>query len=80
MGITMNIKVVLEPSEEGGYTIYVPSLPGCISEGETINVSDYQDFLEVTFVNCFIISHIPHQKHTTRVFLRSKVDYSPDYY
>ena len=22
-------------SEEGGYTVYVPSLPGCISEGET---------------------------------------------
>ena len=32
----MNLKVVLEPSEEGGYTVYVPSLPGCISEGETI--------------------------------------------
>lgn len=32
----MNIKVVLEPSDEGGYTVYVPSLPGCISEGETI--------------------------------------------
>jgi predicted RNase H-like HicB family nuclease len=32
----MNLKVVLEPSEEGGYTIYAPSLPGCISEGETV--------------------------------------------
>jgi predicted RNase H-like HicB family nuclease len=31
----MRLKVVLEPSEEGGYTVYVPSLPGCISEGET---------------------------------------------
>lgn len=31
----MNLKVVLEPSDEGGYTVYVPSLPGCISEGET---------------------------------------------
>ena len=31
----MRLKVVLEASEEGGYTIYVPSLPGCISEGET---------------------------------------------
>lgn len=25
----------MEPAEEGGYTVYVPSLPGCISEGET---------------------------------------------
>ena len=33
----MRMKVVLEPSEEGGYTIYAPSLPGCISEGDTID-------------------------------------------
>jgi len=30
----MMLKVVFEPSEEGGYTVYVPSLPGCISEGD----------------------------------------------
>ena len=30
----MKIKVILEPSAEGGFTIYAPSLPGCISEGE----------------------------------------------
>ena len=29
----MQIKIVLEPSEEGGYTAIVPSLPGCFSEG-----------------------------------------------
>ncbi len=28
-------KVVLESGEEGGYTIYVPSVPACISEGDT---------------------------------------------
>ena len=32
----MKIKVVLEKCEEGGYTVYVPSLPGCISEGDSI--------------------------------------------
>jgi len=31
----MKLSVVLQASEEGGYTIYAPSLPGCISEGET---------------------------------------------
>lgn len=31
----MKFKVVLEPSEEGGFTVFVPSLPGCISQGET---------------------------------------------
>lgn len=32
----MRFKVILEPSDEGGYTAYVPALPGCISEGETV--------------------------------------------
>ena len=31
----MRLRMILEPSEEGGYTAWVPSLPGCISEGET---------------------------------------------
>ncbi len=31
----MKFKVVLEKSDEGGFTVYVPSLPGCISEGDT---------------------------------------------
>ena len=31
----MKLKIVLEPSDEGGYTAYVPALPGCISEGDT---------------------------------------------
>jgi predicted RNase H-like HicB family nuclease len=31
----MKLKIILEPSEDGGYTVYVPSLPGCISEGNT---------------------------------------------
>ena len=32
----MKLNVILEPSDEGGYTVYVPSLPGCISEGDNI--------------------------------------------
>ena len=31
----MRLRVMLEPSEDGGYTVTVPSLPGCISEGDT---------------------------------------------
>lgn len=27
--------VVFEEAEEGGYTVCAPSLPGCISEGDT---------------------------------------------
>ena len=33
----MKVKeAVLEPTEEGGYTVSVPFLPGCISEGDTL--------------------------------------------
>ena len=31
----MKINIILEPSDEGGYTVFVPELLGCISEGET---------------------------------------------
>ena len=31
----MKLRVILEPSEEGGYTAVVPALPACISEGDT---------------------------------------------
>jgi predicted RNase H-like HicB family nuclease len=28
-------QVILIPAEEGGYTVVVPVLPGCVSEGDT---------------------------------------------
>ena len=31
----MKIKIHLEPSKDKGYTVIAPSLPGCISEGDT---------------------------------------------
>jgi predicted RNase H-like HicB family nuclease len=31
----MKLRVALQPSEEGGFTVYVPALPGCISEGDS---------------------------------------------
>ena len=32
----MVVKVIFEPSDEGGFTAYVPALPGCLSEGDTL--------------------------------------------
>jgi predicted RNase H-like HicB family nuclease len=32
----MLFKVVFEVSDEGGYTAFVPALPGCISEGDSL--------------------------------------------
>jgi predicted RNase H-like HicB family nuclease len=30
----MKLRVILEPSDDGGYTVIAPALPGCISEGD----------------------------------------------
>ena len=31
-----SFSVIFEPAEEGGYTVIVPSLPGCVTEGDTL--------------------------------------------
>ena len=33
---TVDYKVLLEPAPEGGYVVYCPSLPGCYSQGDTV--------------------------------------------
>jgi predicted RNase H-like HicB family nuclease len=33
----MNIKIVVHTAEEGGYWAEVPALPGCVSQGETMD-------------------------------------------
>jgi predicted RNase H-like HicB family nuclease len=45
----MKLRIVLEPSDEGGFTVYVPSLPGCISEGDTKEsaLSNIQEAIEL---------------------------------
>ena len=49
----MKIKAIIHPAEEGGYWAEVPALPGCITEGDTmeeilINLKDaIEGWLEV---------------------------------
>ncbi len=33
----MKIRVLVHPAEEGGYWAEVPALPGCVSEGDTLD-------------------------------------------
>jgi predicted RNase H-like HicB family nuclease len=42
-------KAVIEPQDEGGFTAYVPSLPGCVTEGETYEetMSNMKEALEL---------------------------------
>jgi predicted RNase H-like HicB family nuclease len=45
----MKLQIILEPSEEGGYTVTVPALPGCISEGDSLDeaVANIQEAIEL---------------------------------
>lgn len=33
---TLNYNIILRPEPEGGFTVFVPSLPGCITYGKTV--------------------------------------------
>jgi predicted RNase H-like HicB family nuclease len=33
--INMEFEIVLEKQKAGGFTVYVPKLPGCISQGDS---------------------------------------------
>lgn len=46
--IADGIEFEFEPAEEGGYTVTVPALPGCISEGDTFEeaLANIRDALE----------------------------------
>jgi predicted RNase H-like HicB family nuclease len=45
----LKYKIVLEPQEEGGYSVYVPVLPGCVSQGETVEeaMANIKEAIEV---------------------------------
>lgn len=32
----MKLKILIHPAEEGGFWAEVPALPGCVSEGDTL--------------------------------------------
>lgn len=43
------LKVVLEEETEGGYSVHVPGLPGCASQGETVEeaLSNIREAIEL---------------------------------
>ncbi|MEH2142713.1 type II toxin-antitoxin system HicB family antitoxin [Nostoc sp.] len=44
----MKIRAIIHPAEEGGYWAEVPALPGCITEGDTIEevIANLKDAIE----------------------------------
>lgn len=37
MNANMNINAIVHPAEEGGYWAEVPELPGCFTEGDSLD-------------------------------------------
>lgn len=35
-----NFTAIFEPAEEGGYVVYIPALPGCMTQGETFEEAE----------------------------------------
>jgi predicted RNase H-like HicB family nuclease len=44
----MNIKAIIHPAEEGGYWAEVPALPGCVTEGDSMEevIANLKDAIE----------------------------------
>ncbi|MES1023918.1 type II toxin-antitoxin system HicB family antitoxin [Gloeocapsa sp. BRSZ] len=44
----MKIRAIIHPAEEGGYWAEVPALPGCITEGDTMEevMANLKDAIE----------------------------------
>ena len=57
------VKTVFEPAEEGGYTVYVPLLRGCVSEGDTFEeavenvIEAVELYLEADDWNANLLGH-----------------------
>jgi predicted RNase H-like HicB family nuclease/predicted RNA binding protein YcfA (HicA-like mRNA interferase family) len=61
--LPLKIKVILEPQEEGGFTVLVPSLPGCISEGDSREgaLRNIKEAIELYFDESSVKSSRNHQ-------------------
>jgi predicted RNase H-like HicB family nuclease len=53
----MNIKAIIHTADEGGFWAEVPALPGCVTEGDTMDelLRNLQDAIEgwIVVAQCF---------------------------
>ena len=50
-------RVILEPEADGGYAVWVPALPGCVSQGETPEEA-FANIREA--IQCYLESSLKH--------------------
>lgn len=72
---TLNYRILLRKEPEGGYTVIVPSLPGCITYGNTIEegIEMAKEAIELYIES--LIAHgeeIPTEEHTLEYSLSLK--------
>ena len=65
-GVMRAYSIVVDPDPEGGFTVTVPSLPGCITQGETVEecVSNAQEAIAL-YIEDLIASGEPVPEETT---------------
>lgn len=49
----MKVKIVVHEAEEGGYWAEVPAIPGCVSQGETLEELD--ENIREAIVGCLLV-------------------------
>ena len=56
--LTLNYPITFYPEEEGGYTVMIQDLPGCISTGETLTeaMDNILDAKQQWLFRCYSIS------------------------
>jgi predicted RNase H-like HicB family nuclease len=42
-----DFKVLLEPDESGGYVVVCPALPGCYSQGDSVEEANIKEAIEL---------------------------------
>jgi predicted RNase H-like HicB family nuclease len=64
---TRRFAVVLEPDEDGGFTVLVPSLPGVVTQGDTIEeaLANARDAIELTLMD---LEDLPPNTRGTQLF------------
>jgi predicted RNase H-like HicB family nuclease len=63
----MKLKVIVHPAEEGGYWAEVPAIPGCATQGESME--ELMENLQEAIEGCLSVDvHPIEQAEVSRVF------------
>lgn len=52
----MKVKIIVHQAEEGGYWAEVPAIPGCVSQGETLDELD--DNIREAIAGCLSVDPV----------------------